>query len=70
MIEVTRYEHFKPGVDGEREVATFWIAGPLKAIEARAWRENEPDGPQTSGFELLIAIGIAVVAITMVFKFL
>lgn len=70
MTEVVRYEHFVPGFGGEREVANFWIAGPLKAIEARARRENGPDGHKPSGFELLLAIGIAVGAIATVFTLL
>lgn len=65
--DVVRYEHFATGFDGERQVAAFWIAGPLKAIEARSRRQRDPGGHKPSGFELLLAVGIAIAAIALVF---
>ena len=63
MDDVARYEWFTPGAVGEREVAAFWIAGSLKKIEQRAKRENDPDWPKPSRFELILAACIAIAAI-------
>ena len=66
MDEAARYEWFAPGFQGEREIAAFWLVGPLKSLERRSNRENGPDGHKPSGLELLIALTIGVSALAVV----
>lgn len=70
MNEVSRYEWFAPGVQGQRQVSAFWIAGSLKKLEQRAKRENDPDGQKPSRFELILAGCIAIAAIGTTFLLL
>lgn len=66
MEDIARYETFTPHFDGEREVALFWIAGPLKGLERRAERENGPEGKKPNRIELLIAMTIGLAALMLV----
>lgn len=66
MADNVRNERFAPGFEGQREVAAFWIVGSLKALEARARRESDPDGRRPSLIEIALAVAIAIAATALV----
>ena len=70
MEKLDRYEVFAPGLEGERAVARFWIAGSLKTIEERAARENAPTGCKPTVVECVLAASMALAAIATVLTLL